>query len=279
MVCETEAPIRSRSTRRRRSGLNVARKWRRDGTVIEYFYDTRTREFLGHNREEALARVKGETLAPIILDSIAGLIERYKASPSFKKLKPGTQELYRRSLNQIKQRWGHVAAAGIRPSTIEGIKEEFQHQSGKCHMILAMFRILLGLAVRMEYVPLNVASKPGHTSTPARKAVWTHELERQFLTVASPTLQLSFMLLLYTLQRPGDVLGMRVDHLSECNGRVFIAVKQAKTDALIDVPVHESLKALLMMRVSAARPGDPLIAGPKGLRWRYRGFARCWARR
>jgi hypothetical protein len=244
--------------------------------VIEYFYDARTKKFLGHNREDALARVEGNSSAPIKPDSVAGLIERYKASPRFKKLKPGTQELYNRSLNHIKQGWGHLAASGVRPSTIERIKEEFQNQPGKCHMTLAMFRILLGLAVRLEYVPLNVASKPGHIAAPARKAVWTHEHEQRFLAVASASIQLSFMLLLYTLQRPSDVLGMSVDRLSERNGRMFIAVQQAKTGALIDVPVHETLRAMLMMRVSVAQPGDPLIADPRGLQWRYRSFARCW---
>lgn len=45
---------------------------------------------------------------------------------------------------------------------------------------------------------------------------------------------------------------------------MFIAVQQAKTGVLIDVPVQESLRALLIVRVSMAQPNDPLIAGPRG---------------
>jgi integrase len=256
--------------------LNVVRKRRADGSILEYFYDIQTRVFLGHNRAEAEARVKGETQTEAEPDTIAGLIERYKASSAFRKLKPGTQELYNRYLGQIKQGWGDCRAKDIRSSTIEGIKDRLQDEPSKANMILALFRILLRLAVRLEYVPSNVASRPGRIEMQPRTTIWSIGEEQAFLNVARPSLQLAFMLLLFTVQRPSDVLEMTTDRVSERDGRMFIAVRQAKTGTLLDVPVHSRLRPLLQQRLAESKPTSCLVASPHGLAWTRRNFSRCW---
>lgn len=262
--------------RSRRSGLNVVRKKRADGSLVEYYYDIKTRAFLGHNRAEAEARVRGEPVSAVAPDTIAGLIVRYKDSPAFRKLKPGTKDLYARYLEQIKAGWGDKHASEIRPSTIEGIKDVLQDQPSKANMVLALFRILLRLAVRLEFVRENVASKPGRIEAPPRTTMWSVHEEQQFLTAARPSLQVAFMLLLYTVQRPSDVLDMTVDRVSERDGRMFIAVRQAKTGTLLDIPIHSRLQPLIRQRLAEAAPGERLVASPRGLAWSRRNFSRGW---
>jgi integrase len=261
---------------RRRTGLNVARKRRADGSVIEYFYDAKTKEFLGHDRAAAEARVKGATQAELAPDTIAALIQRYRASPAYRKLKPGTKALYDRYLDQIKQAFGDCRAKEIRPGTIEDIKDRLQSTPSKANMWLALFRILLRLAVRLEYIPSNPAARPGRIETNPRTEIWTHKDEDRFLAEARDSLKLGFALMLYTCQRLSDVLSMSTDHISERDGRMFIAVKQAKTSALLDIPVHSRLRPLVEARLAAAKHGNRLGPSPRGLNWSRRNFSRAW---
>ncbi len=262
--------------RSRRSGLNLVRKKRPDGSVLEYYYDINTRVFLGHNRAEAEARVQGTTQAGVAPDTIAGLIARYKASPAFLRLKPRTQELYNNYLGQIKTGWGDMRAKDIRPATIEDLKDHLQGQPSKCNMILALFRILLRLAVRLEFVPSNVASRPGRVEAPPRTTVWSLGEEHHFLAKARPSLQLAFMLLLFTVQRSSDVLEMTAERVAERDGRMFIAVRQQKTNTLLDIPVHHRLEPLLRQRLTQMKPSGRLVASPHGLPWSRRNFSRGW---
>lgn len=260
----------------RRSGLNVSRVKRADGSVREYFYDAKTKAFLGHDRAAAEARVRGETLAEVPEDSIAGLILRYKGTDKYKKLRPATKDLYDRYLGQIKTGWGDCRAKDIRTKTIEDIKDALQDSPSKCNMILALLRILLRLATRLEYVPSNVAAKPGRIEMPPRTTIWSVDDEQRFLAVARPSLRLGFMLMLYTVQRVSDVLEMEDDRISIRDGRMFVALRQAKTGALLDVPVHRTLEPVIESRLAESERSKRLIGSPREFNWSRRNFARAW---
>jgi integrase len=84
--------------------------------------------------------------------------------------------------------------------------------------------------------------------------------EERILAALKPRLKLAFYLLLYTLQRPSDVLAMHRDRVTERDGRLFIALKQAKTGILVDVPVHANLAPLLRGRLVENFGGSLLAA-------------------
>src|SRR5687768_7821745 len=65
--------------------------------------------------------------------------------------------------------------------------------------------------------------------------------EAQFLDVADPPMRLAYLTHAYTAQRQGDVLAMT---WGQYDGAV-IRLRQAKTDALVEVPVHRELRAAL----------------------------------
>ncbi len=272
----------------RTSGLRVVRKKRPDGSSIDYFYDRKTGKPLGHDREAALARVADDRAAETIdPNSVAALITRYLARPEFKtKLAPRTQQLYRGYLNEMRARYGDLPFRSFGPEAIEDIKAAFGARPRKANQILDLFRILLGYAVKLRLMRENPALRPEMLATPPRTAVWLYADEDAFVAKAGTVLSLAFMLLLYTVQRPSDVLAMTTARIRERDGRLFITLRQEKTGALLELPMHARLEPLVRDRLSrrvthaTKETGEVettlLVHSPTGLPWAYRNFSRAW---
>lgn len=288
--------------RPRGSGLNVTWAKRRDGSRVAYFYDRSTGKFLGHDREAALAAVAAAA-APVLSPgefpegSLGWLIDRYlRPGSKFHELKKGTQDLYRGYLKWMKAEWGDLPLAGIKASVIEDIKLSLRETPAKANQTLALFRIILGYAVDMEFLPKNPAERPGRLPPPKRHQVWEEADVERFLEVAPDRLRLAMALLLHTVQRPADMLAMTINQVVDRDGRLWISLRQAKTDAWVDVPVHSRLEPLMRARLQEARlaelPEDGkgpvagngkrrtasllLVPSPEGKLWSKRNFARAW---
>lgn len=263
--------------RPRKSGLNVVKKTKADGTEVEYFYDRQTKKFLGHDRASALLRTTApDKPAGEDQNSIASLITRYLARPEFKiKLAPRTQKLYRGYLDEMRQRYGDLPFRTFGPEAIEEIKASFPDKPRKANQIIALFRILLGYAVKIRLIRDNPALRPEMLPTPPRTDIWSHADEDAFLAAASVSIRLAIMLLIYTAQRPSDVLAMTTNRIAEQDGRLFILLRQEKTGALMQLPLHHKLDVMVRARIKA---GDALllVPSPTGLVWQYRNFARAW---
>ena len=273
------------------NGLKIVRAKRPDGTVVEYFYDRATKKFLGHDHAAALALVTSpEQAMAEDPNSISSLITRYLARPEFKtKLKPRTQKLYRGYLDEMRRRYGDLSIRSFGPEAIEDIKAGFADQPRKANQILALFRILLGYAVKIRLLKENTALRPEMLSTPPRTQIWSHAEVEAFCAGARTSLRLAMMLLLYTAQRPGDVLEMTTARISERDKRLYILLRQQKTGELIEVPLHTDLAPLVRERMvtritRAVTEADVtreiesllLVPSPTGLPWAYRNFARAW---
>lgn len=217
--------------RPRKSGLNVARKKRPDGTVVEYFYDRATGKPLETDREAAALRITPPDNPSVPEDSntFAWLIARYLARPEFKTtLAPKTQKLYRGYLDEMRVRYGDLPYRSFGPEAIEEIKAGFASQPRKANQIIGLFRILLGYAVKLRRLRDNPALRPEMLPTPPRTQVWTHAEEDAFLEHAPASLRLAILLLVYTCQRPSDVLAMVTSRIAERDGRLFILLRQEK---------------------------------------------------
>lgn len=275
-----------------KSGLKTVRKTLSDGSVRSYYYDRKTGRFLSNSRDEALARVSAPIAAVAAPGTVSALVTQYLASSQFRaKLAPRTQHLYRGYLTLIRQEWGDLLIADIKPGTIELIKTQFEDTPRKANQIVALLRLLLGRAVKWQLIPSNPAAKPEMLPAPPRDQVWTRDAEQKFLDTARPSLRLAIMLMLYTVQRPSDCLAMTTSRVSERDGRLYIALRQQKTGELLDVPVHSRLAPLLRERLSPEWKPQPLssqnqyrktldtlllIPSPTGRQWAYRNFSRAW---
>ncbi len=157
--------------RPRTTGLKVVREGRPDGTLIEYFYDRETGKPLGHDRQAAAQRAALPAAGEVQQDSnsFAWLITRYLARPDFQtKLSPRTQKLYRGYLDEMRTRYGDLPYRVFGPEAIEEIKAGFATRPRKANQIIALFRILLGYAVKLRRVHDNPALRPEMLPTPPR---------------------------------------------------------------------------------------------------------------
>ncbi len=260
--------------RPRGDGIKIVRRRLADGTIREHRY----------------ARPRPEAPAPARPDTLAQLITEYLSTPEFRGLKPRTQQLYRGYLDQIRDRVGAVALRAIKPAMIERVRIDLQATPSKANMWLALLSILLTRAHALEYIPNNPAVRPGRLPQAKRDQIWSVEAEDRALAAFRPRLRLALLLLLYTVQRPSDVLSMTTARVSERDGRLFISLRQQKTDTLIDVPVHARLAPLLRARLAekvVLRSRGPdgrtrkaesllLVPSPTGRTWSRRNFSRAW---
>lgn len=274
------------------TGLKVARKTLASGEVREYFYDRASGAFLGHDRDAARARVTRlePARAHFAPGSMADLVSRYRQTTRYtSRLAPRTRALYSGYLDLIVREWGDLPARAMKPGHVEQIKTRFEATPRKANQILALLRILFGLAVKFEWVDANPAARPEMLPTPSRAAVWSPAQESAFLDAAPDRLRLAAGLLLYTVQRPADVLAMTIGQVAERDGRLWLTLRQQKTGELIAVPVHHRLEPLLRARladptggVRQPKKGAPrpvptlLVPSPTGLVWAYRNFSRAW---
>ncbi len=260
--------------RPRGDGIKVVRRKLADGTYREHRYPRR--------------RPDTPPARPETLDQ---LITEYLATPEYQKqLKPRTQKLYRGYLDQIRGRIGTIAIRAIKPAMIQRVRIDLQDTPSKANMWLAMLSIVLTYAHRMEYIPTNPAVRPGRLPQAKRDQIWTVEDEDRAMQAFRPSLQLALMLLLYTVQRPSDMLAMTTAQVSERAGRLYIRLRQQKTSTLIDVPVHIRLEPLLRARLATRVPlrtrdkdgkvqeGESLllVPSPTGRTWLRRNFSRAW---
>jgi integrase len=255
--------------------INVSVKHLPDGTVRRYYYDQVTGTPLGSDREKAEQRATRQ-VSPHAR-SFATLIARYLGRPEFTaKLAPKTQKLYRGYLEEMRIRYGYLLIDHFDAGAIEDIKAAFQTQPRKANQILALFRILLGYAVRLRLLRDNPALRPEMLPTPPRTQIWSYAEEDAFVAAARPSLCLAISLLIYTAQRPSDVLAMTKAHIAERDGRLWTALRQAKTGELLDLPVHARLVPMLRERMEQTDNSLLLVPSPAGLPWAYRNFARAW---
>lgn len=281
----------------RRTGLNVVTKRRADGSKIAYFYDRSNGRFLGHDREIAQARLDESAqavIAGVIPDTVGWLIVDYLGdAEAFGSLAPRTQQLYRGYLDRMREDWGDIHPRTITRDDIKQLRARMASTPRKANQVLALLQTLLTRAKERSLVKDNVAQNFGRYATHRRSEIWTFAMEDEFVARAQPTLQLAYLLLLYTLQRPSDMLAMEAEAISDRDGRLFIALRQSKTGALIDVPVHQRLAPHIRARMAeieaqravaaeaiagriGRRPIELLVPSPRGKVWSLRNFSRAW---
>lgn len=258
--------------------IRGVRKRLADGRTVTYWYHRQTGESFGTDREIALARATEPPPAQHTAGTLAAEITEYLASSDFRqKLKPRTQGLYRHYADWLRERVGRYAVAAITPAMVQALKDQFQDQPARANMILAIMSIVMRRARMRGLITTNPASGVGRVPTKARSEVWSHEDEDRVLEAFRPRLRLAYMLLLYTVQRTSDVLAMTRGQVREVGGRLFIGLRQAKTGALVEVPVHERLAPLLAARVAEMTEGERLLVpSPTGKAWSRRNFSRAW---
>jgi len=281
--------------RPRSTGLNIVSRKRPDGQTYEDFYHRASGRKLGSSVDMPIERAiaaaaEADGIRPsfTIPQTFAQLCESYLGSGQFRALAPRSQTLNRLYVDKLRDRFGTVRLEGMTRPVVVRYRERLTvaEQPWLAYHLLSKLRLVMQHGCDIGAVKgANPAAKPGGVRAAKRSRIWSPAQTDRMLTAAgTPRIKLACALLLYTAQRPGDVLAMTTGHVhdrwDERAGRKRLALqlRQEKTGELVEVPCHQALEALLRERLAERIDSLLLVPSPTGLPWLYRNFSRAWDR-
>ncbi len=264
----------------RRTGVNAVTRTLADGSTRTYYYDRRTRAPLGTDREAAIAaalaaEAETERQPEHRPGTFGRLVADYLASSRFSRLAPKTQDLNRFYAGRLSEMFGDLPVRAITRPVVVRLRETHSSRPWYATHLLATLRLLLQSAVDAGMLEVNPAMRPGGVKPQARHTIWSVDETRALINGLRGQLRVAAALMLYTAQRPSDVLAMTRASLRTQGGKTWVLVRQAKTGELIAVPAHTDLVAVL--EAEPAR-STLLVPAPRGGLWSYRNFSRSWDR-
>jgi integrase len=199
--------------------------------------------------------------------TVAWAVDDYRNSEEFAKRKPATRRAYERWLKVLQDKQGGRQLRELNRGNIKKLIKGVEAPGSKRHLAAVLARIV-EVALDYEYLQSNTAEKLYLPTANKRDALWTDEAEVTFLASCEGdrhcrAMRLALLLLLYTGQRPCDVLAMTWKHY---NGQSISVAKQEKTGARVEVACHSVLKAALDEAKRDAN-GIAIVAMPDGTRW------------
>lgn len=195
-------------------------------------------------REGAAEQMERPTSSRIVPGSFADLLRRYYAAPAFLNLSEATQRNYRRLLDGFAETRRDWPVSGLKRVHVNGIIGKMQDRPQAANSLLKRLKTLMSFAADIDMIPTNplmgmrglkVSSDGFHTWDDDEVAAF--EARHPIGTKA----RLAMALMLYTGQRRSDAVKMGWQHVKGDR----IAVRQQKTNAMVDIPIHPDLKAVL----------------------------------
>ena len=218
-----------------------------------------------------LAHAGKEAASPALPGTFEHLWATYLRSSDFRGLAPRSQRTYRYLIEPMLPVYGKGRVERISGRWIRRYLESLSDKPAKANYWLRVIRVLLQFAVAEQIIAENPArgvKQLKHRATPHRP--WTDDEVARMTSPDSPV-RIPVLIGLHTGQRLGDVLSLQ---WSAYQG-LRLAVRQAKTDAFLRIPVHPELAAALD---AASRTAETICARPDGKPWLIDHFKHSFAR-
>lgn len=265
-----------RPVRVRLKGLHRATKKLANGQVVTYWYAWRggprlagqpgSPEFAAAHHEAVIQKLPSR-----VTGTLQDVINGYQASAAFRGLAERTQKDYGYCLRRIEAAFGDFPVTALSDKRTRGLFREWRDRismrsTRNADYLWAVLQRVLSWGLDGGLVDCNPCTRGGRVyhGTRADK-IWTAEDQDAFMAVASPQMQLAFMLGVWTGQRQGDLL--RLPWSSYEGGK--IRLKQGKTGRRVAVPVAGPLKRLLEL---TPRRGPMMLTDRRGRPWVHRTF-------
>lgn len=227
----------------KRGKLYFRRTWQAGGKRREQYiplpHDEDSEEF-----DQAYWAIRSGTspaLQKAPVTSWENLIQSYKASRAYRKLKPGTRAKYNEVLDALRVKNGKKDIRTVTRQQVRGIHEKYADTPRKADHYLQIIRLLLNFAKNeLEWIEVNPALGIKLFGTQREFEPWPEAMQRAFLKACGgdEVMRTAFHLGTGTGQRAGDLCGMRWEHY---DGE-YISVAQDKTDARLWVYCPPQLK-------------------------------------
>lgn len=198
---------------------------------------------------EAYERAKNQAKRAIGADKImpgtfAAVITDYYQTSAYKDLAPITKRTYRNVLERFREGFGGLMVRDLTPKRLDGLLDDLAEKRGAQDTFRKVLRLVLKLAVRQGLI----ATSPMEGVRLSRKPIkgfhaWSDAEIAQYEAKwpSGSRERLALALLLYTLQRRGDVVGMGKQHVRP--GKIHVV--QSKTGARLWLPIVPALQAEL----------------------------------
>jgi integrase len=204
--------------------------------------------------------------------SVNGLVVSYYRT-DFRRLKPGTQRLWRGIIERFRAEHGSKPVARLERAHVKdiiGAKAATPHAANN---LLKVLRVLLNHAIDLGMIGSNpaIGVKP-YRSQGDGFHTWTEDEIARFEArhpIGSKA-RLAFALLLYTAQRRSDVIRFGWQHVQGDT----IAVRQEKTGTPLLIPIHPELAKAL---AAAPKTDMTFLIGERGKPFTADGFG-AWLR-
>lgn len=184
---------------------------------------------------------KADGIENITVNSVAWVVDRYKASDEYTVLSDGTFKYYNRILGDLVKLFGalNFETAMTRRVAVDFVRS---YKKGMRRQAGAVLVNVFNTALYEQCAKVNHAHKLRIKGGDPRDTYYTDKQAQDWLGACQDEdMRLAFTVLRYAVQRPGDVLAMRWD---DYNGDT-IKLKQEKTKKPVEVPCHVELRDAL----------------------------------
>jgi integrase len=172
--------------------------------------------------------------------SIGWVIGRYRESDGYRELSHGTVAYYKRYLRDIEALGATLPFSSFSRRAVVDFIESYT-KTHQRRQAAAVLKNLFGIARYHGIIATDETTGLRLKMNQPRTRIWTDDELARWIDAAVAEhshMLTAFLLLQYTAQRPGDALRMTWPQYS---GSV-IRLKQQKTGALLDVPIHPVLR-------------------------------------
>lgn len=190
---------------------------------------------------------KGYVSHPAIEGSVSWLIGEYRKDIKFRNLAPGTQKLYLHYLEKLRENIGDFPLASVTRQHARKQYQSFGPGTRAASNFVQIARIAFNYAADLELLEKNPFERMGIPKDKPRQAIIPPDIIERAKTKAVqlglPSIAMAIQLGYDSGQRPGDI---RMLPRPNYDG-VWLRLKQAKTKAIVDIPVFKMpvLKGML----------------------------------
>ncbi len=150
-------------------------------------------------KAQGIERIGGPTTINMVCDL-------YEVWPAFRRLAPGTQVQYLRAMGGVRQAWGDLPAAGVRPVHVQALMDQFTDKPGKANNLLGFLTALSKFGRQRDHFPHSITDGVSRYAAGGGHKPWTSvqcaAAEKHF----TGPIRRAYFLARYTGQRGCDII-------------------------------------------------------------------------
>jgi integrase len=203
--------------------------------------------------------------------AMSRMIDAYLASPKFGEKAASTQKEYSRYLAEVRDLWGDLDPRLLRPQHVAELRDKHGKTPAKANNLIATIAALYAWGRQRGFANENPADGIDRLEV-GEYHPWTDDVWKIAMQSLRSELRLACIFALYTGQRLGDVLAMKLGDIRDN----IITVKQAKTGKSLHIPLTAELKPIVAE--CRKRGAIYLISKPDGAPLNVDDFHAMWGR-